>query len=170
MKFCANCGNVLPESGVCSSCGTSNVDANTAPPPAPYAPPPPVHHAPPPPPPPTPYPPPPQPMQGGAMPPYGMPAYPGYPPRSASNPFLDFIMFRFMVTPYILTWLYCATAVLSFLGIIGMMTAMFGVIGFFLSLIIAVVIQIPIRMYYEILILLFKIKDDLGDISKSVKP
>ena len=163
MKFCANCGNVMPESGVCGVCGNTapGVDPGPAPPPsASYAPPPPppMQHAPPP------------PMHGGGMPPYGGPSYPGYPPRSASNPFLDFIMFRFMVTPIILTWLYCATAVLSFLGIIGVMTAAGGVTGFFISLIVAILVQIPIRMYFEILILLFKMKDDLGDIRKSTKP
>ena len=74
-----------------------------------------------------------------------------------------------MVTPVILTWLYCATAVLSFLGIIVVMTLADGVTGFFISLIVAVLVQIPIRMYFEILILFFTMKDELKEIRKSIK-
>ena len=84
-----------------------------------------------------------------------------------------------MVTPLILTILYCATAVLSFFGIILLMAITMGatggfgagVVGLFIGVILGVLVQIPIRMYFEILILLFKIKDDLGDIRKStMKP
>ena len=68
----------------------------------------------------------------------------------------------------ILTWLYCITVVLSVLGVVVIMTLDGGVAGFFIGLIVAIIVQVPIRMYFEILILFFKMKDDLGDIRKSV--
>ena len=162
MKYCANCGSMVPESGVCSNCQTASPGPATGPGPVP----PPMHHGPPPPPPmrgPG--------MQSPGMPPgYGPQPYPGYPPRGGSSPVLDFITFKLMVTPLILTILYCATAVLSALGIVVMMSTTMGAVGFFVGLFVAAIVQVPIRMYFEILILLFKIKDDLGDISKHTKP
>ena len=81
-----------------------------------------------------------------------------------------------MVTPVILTWLYCATVVLSIIGVIFTMTvagaavgAGWAVLAFFGSLIVAAIIQIPIRMYFEILILFFIMKDELTDIRKNLK-
>ena len=80
MKFCSSCGSILPESGVCGSCGTSHPPGHYAPPPPSPPSPPPMHHGPPPP--PMHHGPPPPPMHHGLPPMHHgpPPMHPGQPP------------------------------------------------------------------------------------------
>ena len=55
------------------------------------------------------------------------------------------------------------------MGIVAVMTFELGVAGFFLSLIVAALVQIPIRMYFELLMLFFTIRDEVKEIRKSTR-
>ena len=84
MNYCANCGSVVPPSGVCSNCGTVH---QATPPPMQQGPPPPMHHGAPPPPPMHQGPPPPM-HQGPPPMHHGHPPMHHYPrPSYGPNPF-----------------------------------------------------------------------------------
>ena len=99
----------------------------------------------------------------------GTPPGKGFTHGDPGNPIVDFLLFRIMITPIILTWIYVILAVISFFGVIIALTAELGVLGFFLSIPATLIVQVGIRVFFENVILFFKIKDELAEIRKTVK-
>ena len=80
----------------------------------------------------------------------------------------NFLAFRLMITPVVINWVYIFTAVVMFFGTIVFITALDGLRGFFISIPVTVVLQIPLRVLFENIMLLFLIREELVEIRKSV--
>ena len=99
----------------------------------------------------------------------GMPPGRGFTHGDPGSIIVDFLMFRIMITPIILTWIYIVLAFISFFGVIIALTAGFGAMGFFLSIPATLLVQIGIRILFENIIIFFSIKDELKEIKKTLK-
>jgi hypothetical protein len=111
------------------------------------------------------------PMPGAAVSPLAVPVPGGAAAPAGPSGFVEFLTFRRMVTPIIIQvifWIGIVVCVLVGLGQLAMSFRM-GVLAIFAALATLVLGPLMVRVYCELLILLFRIHDTLQEIKNQRK-
>lgn len=162
MKTCANCGHTQATGDFCEACGTRLPDAAApaaAAPAAAAAPPPPPHAAPP---------------QYAAAPVYAPAQFADITGKGFWSRFFDF-SFKTFVTPSLIKVLFIVFMVVIGLSVLGMIIVGFmagagtGVMFLIGGLIYGFLMLLWARVILEIVVVFFRIKEDTGEMAKSLK-